>query len=343
MRTETADSQVVATDVAPNAVLPDQAGRDVTLNGRRYSGKPLVLCFLAGAGIEARLAALAMRRKDFQDRGAEICAVTSLTIAENEALGRRLGVEFDILADAGGRLRTVYVGSGDPSASLSFVVSRSFRVRHVETATDPAAHVAALIAILDRLSRAEPAPAPAARHAPVLLVPEVLEPEFCVELQELGERHFKPGLFTRKVGDTSQRFYDDSIKRRLDYDIAEAPVLERINRAMSRRLLPEIQKAFGFQVRKAEHFRIGCYDSGDAGYFTAHRDNVSPGTKYRKFAMSLNLNTGAYEGGNLQFPEYGPGLYAPAAGEAVVFSCSLLHQALPVTKGRRFVLLSFFA
>ena len=29
-------------------------------------------------------------------------------------------------------------------------------------------------------------------------------------------------------------------------------------------------------------------------------------------------------------------------GDAVVFSCSLLHQATPVTSGRRFVLLSFF-
>ena len=47
--------------------------------------------------------------------------------------------------------------------------------------------------------------------------------------------------------------------------------------------------------------------------------------------MTLNLNTGGYEGGALWFPEFGRQLYAPEAGGAVVFSCSLLHEALPVT------------
>jgi predicted 2-oxoglutarate/Fe(II)-dependent dioxygenase YbiX len=57
--------------------------------------------------------------------------------------------------------------------------------------------------------------------------------------------------------------------------------------------------------------------------------------------MTLNLNAGEYEGGALRFPEYGPDLYSPATGDAVIFSCTLLHEAMPVTRGRRFVLLSF--
>ena len=57
--------------------------------------------------------------------------------------------------------------------------------------------------------------------------------------------------------------------------------------------------------------------------------------------MTLNLNTDEYEGGELRFPEFGPNLYRPGAGDAVVFSCSLLHEALDVTKGSRFTLLSF--
>jgi len=54
----------------------------------------------------------------------------------------------------------------------------------------------------------------------------------------------------------------------------------------------------------------------------------------------VNLNDG-YEGGELHFPEYGPHLYRPEAGGAILFSCSLLHEVLPVTRGRRFTLLSF--
>jgi len=52
------------------------------------------------------------------------------------------------------------------------------------------------------------------------------------------------------------------------------------------------------------------------------------------------LNEG-YEGGHLRFAEYAPHLYRPVAGGAIAFSCSLLHEVLPVTRGLRYVLLSF--
>ena len=54
----------------------------------------------------------------------------------------------------------------------------------------------------------------------------------------------------------------------------------------------------------------------------------------------MNLNEG-YEGAHLRFPEYGAYLYRPGAGGAVVFSGSHLNEALPVTRGKRYVLLSF--
>jgi hypothetical protein len=94
--------------------------------------------------------------------------------------------------------------------------------------------------------------------------------------------------------------------------------------AIRRRLLPEVLKGFGFRVSRMEHFRVGCYDSASGGYFAPHRDNTTPLTKHRRYALTLNLNTGDYEGGLLRFPEYGPQLYAPPAGGAVVFHCSQL-------------------
>jgi predicted 2-oxoglutarate/Fe(II)-dependent dioxygenase YbiX len=57
--------------------------------------------------------------------------------------------------------------------------------------------------------------------------------------------------------------------------------------------------------------------------------------------VTINLNTGEYEGGELCFPEYGPQTYVAPAGGAVVFSCSLLHEARPVTKGVRYASLPF--
>jgi predicted 2-oxoglutarate/Fe(II)-dependent dioxygenase YbiX len=65
-------------------------------------------------------------------------------------------------------------------------------------------------------------------------------------------------------------------------------------------------------------------------------------TSHRRFAVSLVLNTGQFEGGSLRFPEFGGRLYSPPeAGGAVVFSCSLLHEAMPVTRGKRYVFLPF--
>jgi predicted 2-oxoglutarate/Fe(II)-dependent dioxygenase YbiX len=59
------------------------------------------------------------------------------------------------------------------------------------------------------------------------------------------------------------------------------------------------------------------------------------------FAVTLNLNTGDYEGGALRFPEFATAPFEAPAGGAVVFSCSLLHEAFPVTRGRRFGLFTF--
>ena len=73
----------------------------------------------------------------------------------------------------------------------------------------------------------------------------------------------------------------------------------------------------------------------------AHRDNTTQAALHRRFGLTLCLNEN-HEGGCLSFPEYGTHLYRPGKGEAIVFSCSLLHQVTPVTAGRRFVLITFF-
>ena len=112
--------------------------------------------------------------------------------------------------------------------------------------------------------------------------------------------------------------------------------------AISRRLLPEVLKAFNFRVSRMENYRVGCYDADAGGHFAAHRDNTTPLTAHRRYALVVNLNTGDYEGGYLRLPEYGPQLYAPPTGGAVVFSCSLLHMANRVSRGRRFMIAGFF-
>jgi predicted 2-oxoglutarate/Fe(II)-dependent dioxygenase YbiX len=90
-----------------------------------------------------------------------------------------------------------------------------------------------------------------------------------------------------------------------------------------------------------ERYLVACYDAAHGGHFRAHRDNTTKGTAHRRFAVTINLNADEFGGGELRFPEFGPRSYRAPTGGAVVFSCSLLHEALPVTSGRRYAFLPF--
>ena len=187
----------------------------------------------------------------------------------------------------------------------------------------------------------EPA-APVVRRpgAPVLLVPAVLEPEERAALRAHWERGEK--LRDRVASEAGAAEAAARVKRRADVPLDDRDLYATLHERLARRVVPEMQRAFRFRPASFEAPRVGCYDAADRGGFGAHRDNRTPFTRHRRFAMSLNLNTGEYEGGRLCFPEFGPDLYEPEAGGCAVFSCDLLHEAQPVTRGRRFAVFTFF-
>jgi predicted 2-oxoglutarate/Fe(II)-dependent dioxygenase YbiX len=102
-----------------------------------------------------------------------------------------------------------------------------------------------------------------------------------------------------------------------------------------------VNRAFSFNATRVERLLVGCYEAETGGHFRAHRDNTTKGTAHRRFAVTINLNAEDYEGGDLNFPEFGPRLYRAPTGGAIAFSCSLLHRATPVARGRRFAFLPF--
>jgi predicted 2-oxoglutarate/Fe(II)-dependent dioxygenase YbiX len=57
--------------------------------------------------------------------------------------------------------------------------------------------------------------------------------------------------------------------------------------------------------------------------------------------VTINLNAEDYEGGDLRFPEYGRQTYRAPTGGACIFSCGLMHEATPVTTGKRYAFLPF--
>lgn len=184
-------------------------------------------------------------------------------------------------------------------------------------------------------------------HAPVLILPRIFEKSFCeklIAIYQSSEKIYSSGFMTEQEGYTIGK-EDPNFKRRRDCNLQDDPtyqdVIQEIKNKLSRRLVPEVQKAFQFNPTYIERYVIACYDSATGGFFKTHRDNTTKGTAHRRFAVTINLNAGEYEGGNLRFPEFGKQTYCAPTGGAVIFSCSLLHEATPVTKGKRYAFLPF--
>jgi predicted 2-oxoglutarate/Fe(II)-dependent dioxygenase YbiX len=145
----------------------------------------------------------------------------------------------------------------------------------------------------------------------------------------------------RDIDGQTTTIIDHDFKRRGDCMMEDAELQRECMTAIRRRLVPEVYKAFQFKATYIERSLVSCYDARERGHFQAHRDNTTLATSHRRFAVSLFLNSGEYEGGQLRFAEYGNALFSAPTGGAVVFSCSLLHEATPVTRGRRYMFLPF--
>jgi predicted 2-oxoglutarate/Fe(II)-dependent dioxygenase YbiX len=176
--------------------------------------------------------------------------------------------------------------------------------------------------------------------APVLLVPRVLEPEFCDLLVRAYEETggADSGVVRSDDAGRSASVLDHEHKARRDATIKDPELRRAYRERVQRYLLPEVLKAFQFRATRIERYIVACYEAG--GHFGAHRDNTTSATAHRKFAVTINLNAD-FEGGELRFPEFGDRTYRAPAGTAVVFSCSLLHEVRPVTSGLRYCTLPF--
>jgi predicted 2-oxoglutarate/Fe(II)-dependent dioxygenase YbiX len=180
-------------------------------------------------------------------------------------------------------------------------------------------------------------------RAPVLTLPNVFEPDICRKLIGLYDLHGgRDSGFMRQEGDKTVAKLDHNFKRRSDYTITDEALQRALLDRITRRLLPQIYKAFQFRATRIERWIVACYNGESGGYFRPHRDNTTAATAHRAFACTINLNAEDYDGGELRFPEFGPRTYRAPTGGALIFSCSLLHEATAVTRGKRYAFLPFF-
>jgi peroxiredoxin/predicted 2-oxoglutarate/Fe(II)-dependent dioxygenase YbiX len=323
-------------DFAPDFVLPDEKGRKIFSRAPHFAGRFILLLLLPRADDPAQQAMLrdcAAQAMEADSAGISILTVTRKAPSDNNMLRLSCKTPFKLLSDADGKVLANYGAGEQPRALL---IDPNARV-----VAFPLPHAIVGTAVAEATSAHRTTePVLIAAQAPVLAMPDVLSLQECRMLMELWEReNIETGVATEASGVGAQEI-DHAYKNRRDHQIADPEVIAVVNDRLARRIVPEVKKAFNYDITRFEHLRIGAYDAG-AGYFRAHRDNTKPATAHRKFALTLCLND-EYEGGYLNFPEYGKQLYRPPAGGAVVFSTSLLHEVTDVTGGQRFTLITFF-
>lgn len=331
-------------DPAPWFTLP--ATQNLRYAMPSTAGRYVLLCFLGSTTrpeAQAALAAITARRALFDDQTACFFGISAdpADQAEGRLAPSLPGIRFlfDMGAEVAGRFGLVdMVPDGPPRLWPAWVLLDPM-LRVIE-----ARPLAQAEAILGRLA----ALPPPERHGgieippPVLVLPRIFEPELCRTLIAAYEATGgAPSGFMREVGGKTVGIMDPAIKRRDDCTIEDEALRAATRDRIIRRILPEIRKVHHFEATRMERYIVACYDSAEQGHFAAHRDNTTPGTAHRRFAVTINLNAEEYEGGDLVFPEYGPRAWRAPTGGAVVFSCSLLHQAQPVTAGRRYAFLPF--
>ncbi len=337
-------------DRMPNIFGPDQHGGRFSVN-RAPPGPFAVLSVPAGDSAAIDAALRAFDEAVQADDGPRPNAVIAITGPADRVHGRAksLHIQTPALADTRGQLAALFHASreGQPDNShvrdgaIAIVTDPDQTIRSVIPFTDADRFKSAMEHALNEVERAGER-AHAQGFAPVLRIPHLLSSEQCRGLMETWETYHQPG----KVGGAGQ--YGEPVNKELekrvcyDHFIRENESLHaEIVSTIGARIRDAVERAFNFDIQCYEPFFVVGYPAHEGGFFGSHRDNIDPAHMHRRFALTLNLNTGEYEGGGVWFPEYADTVYDPPAGEGIVFSCSLLHEAKVVTKGWRFMLSGF--
>lgn len=325
-------------DRSPAILGAAASGRFFSLDAQ--AGRPLLAVALGAVGPDIAADILQRLRAAaplFQAAGVD---VAPLAPASPEFTSR-----FSMDPEARDQLLYVTTGVGVEMAQVdgaaaAILVDRAGRVVDI-TPLDASVDIAAWLNVCAPRIWSEPAQVRSST-APVLVIPNVASPDLCRALIAHFEAspHEAGVMASFKDGGAYAKL-DEGKKHRRDTELtSDMPLHGEVLSLIAKRVIPEISRAFQTDMAFADRILIARYDD-TGGYFKRHRDNAAPHTAFREFAISLNLNTHEYEGGEILFPEFDDHRYSPPAGGAVIFSASLLHEAAPVTKGSRYVLLSF--
>jgi predicted 2-oxoglutarate/Fe(II)-dependent dioxygenase YbiX len=295
-----------------------------------FPGRAIALAFLgstAAPGAEAALVALSANRRLVDDGAAAFFAV----VAESGS-GPEIALEARFPS-------IVFLWDGDEMAR-AFGAERSWVILDPMLRVVDVAPLDEADRMLARL-RGSLQPREPSQPAPILTLAHVFEPALCAHLVACFEQSGgKDSGFMQDVGGKSVENFDNSWKRRRDFHLTDPRLIANLRARIGRRICPEIKKAFQMRPTRIERDLVACYDAATGGHFGPHRDDTGRSVAHRRFAVSINLNAD-FEGGEISFPEYSPRTFKAAPGTAVVFSASILHEVSRLTRGRRYVFLTF--
>jgi len=323
-------------ETAPAFVGATAGGRFFSLDAQ--AGRPALILSLGALAPEAA-------RRLF-DEIAPLAAGAGLDFVPLAPVSPHFAAAF---ADPAGREALVCVATGDGieswhtgGAAGAMAIDRAGRIVALEALDGACAAQRMIDAVAPMV--ASPAGRVCTSAAPLLVVANALTPAQCRALIEHFEASpHEAGKMANYAAAGAEHRLDASIKQRRDIELEPgSSEHDAVLQAIARAVAPEIKRAFQRDVGFIDRILIARYDD-TGGYFKRHRDDALPHTAFREFAVSINLNTHEYEGGGLRFPEFDDNDYGAPAGGAMVFSASLLHEAAPVTKGQRYVALTFLS
>lgn len=326
----------------------DEEGRRINLADDHLSGHYLLLVFLSDPHSEQTiplLRSLADLEAQFDAANATAIAISASSDATcNKELKRAAGFPWPVACDSTGAIFASYGlhKENDQAARLVLVTPYRQIRTWFDLQKDASSTLKTIMDVLENTQAAEElrwGPP----HAPILVVPNVLSTEECGKLVESVEtdtpfmvRPPRPGEI---AGNYRIPIYEHDRQDRVDLIIKDENTLAFLDERIFGRVTPMIKKAFAFDVTRREDLHIARYVGKREGFMMGHRDNTSPATAYRRFALSMSLNDD-YEGGGIAFKEFSPKGYRVPAGTAMVFSSSLLHEVQETTSGVRYNLIS---
>ena len=115
-----------------------------------------------------------------------------------------------------------------------------------------------------------------------------------------------------------------------------APVLDEFEARVQREILPIVRQMFGVDLQELAGTQLVHYQPG--GHYVAHQDGGAAFAK-RYFTVVCYLNAD-FDGGQTSFPTL-PYVAHPEPGKVVLFPSMYYHCAEPVTRGEKYVLITW--